>query len=370
MGGYAVSAPPGPPAGAPAPASRSLVRLAVLLMVAFVVGAALSLIHLPYAILSPGPATDVLGQERTADGTTQERILISGAPTFPTSGQLDFTTVRVRGGPGYAVNVVDVLSAWLAADEDVYPVDELFPPQATQEQVAQENRVEMTTSQQAAAAVAVRAAGHDVPQVLKVVRLADGSPSAGELQADDVLVSVAGAPVGDATALRAAIQARSPGARVEVVVHRGAADVTVHPRTATAPDGRIVLGIIVAADYRLPFTVKIDAGEVGGPSAGLMFALGIYDKLTDGALTGGATVAGTGTIDDAGTVGPIGGIRQKMVGARAAGASFFLTPAANCPDVLGREPEGMTVVKVGSFDQARSAVEAIGHGRTDSLPHC
>ncbi|MEI2733313.1 MAG: S16 family serine protease [Dermatophilaceae bacterium] len=354
----------------PEPASRSLVRLVVGLALAFALGAAVSLIHVPYAILGPGPATDVLGQERGSDGAMVDRIVISDAPTFRTSGSLDFTTVRVRGGPGYAVNIVDVLVAWLARDEDVYPVDELFPPQVTREQVAEENRVEMAGSQQVAAAVAVRATGRQVPEVIKITGVLDKAPSAGELKAGDVLVSIAGGAVTDGGALRAAIQRVPAGEAVEMVVQRDGTEVTVHPRTGRADDGRTILGIMLAVEYRMPFTVKVDAGNVGGPSAGLMFALGIYDKLTAGAMTGGVTIAGTGTIDDAGTVGPIGGIAQKMVGAREAGATFFLAPAANCPDVLGREPAGMTVVKIGSFAEATAAVTAIGRSQAAALPHC
>jgi len=352
------------------PSRRSVVRAVVLLAIAFALGAAVSVVHLPYAIMSPGPATDVLGTQEKADGTHVDRIAISGRETYPTSGSLDFTTVRVVGGPGFPVNAVDVLTAWLDPNRDVFPVDALFPPDATKEQVAEENRVEMSGSQQAAAAVALRALGYDVPTVVSVSRLSPDAPSAGELKADDILVSIGGTPITDANAARTALQKVTPGDPVETVVERDGAPVTVHPKTAKSDDGRTVLGIVLGLEHRLPFSVSIDAGNVGGPSAGLMFSLGVYDKLTDGELTGGKSVAGTGTISDNGTVGPIDGIRQKMVGARAAGSGYFLAPGANCPDVDGRVPEGMTVVKVETFDQARAAVESIGRGETASLPHC
>ena len=352
------------------PTRRSVVRAAVLLAVAFALGAAVSLVHLPYAIMSPGPATDVLGTQEKADGSRVERIVISGRETYPTSGSLDFTTVRVVGGPGFAVNAVDVLTAWLDPNRDVFPVDALFPPDATKEQVAEENRVEMSSSQHAAAAVALRALGYDVPQVVSVARVSPDAPSAGELKAGDILVSIAGAPVTDPAATRAAVQKVSPGDTLDVVVERGGSQVTVHPKTGKADDGRTVLGVVLGVDYRMPFGVSIDAGNVGGPSAGLMFSLGVYDKLTEGELTGGKSIAGTGTINDDGSVGAIDGIRQKMVGARQAGASYFLAPGANCADVAGQAPEGMTVVKVETFDQARTAVESIGRGDTGSLPHC
>ena len=101
-----------------------------------------------------------------------------------------------------------------------------------------------------------------------------------------------------------------------------------------------------------------------------MFSLGIYDKLTPGALANNHQIAGTGTIDDDGNVGPIGGIRQKLAGARADGATWFLAPADNCDEVVDHVPDGLDVVKVATFDQAKSAVESIAAGRTGSLPHC
>lgn len=352
------------------PTRRSVVRAAVLLALAFALGAAVSVVHLPYAIMSPGPATDVLGTQERADGSRVERIVISGRETYPTSGSLDFTTVRVVGGPGFAVNAVDVLTAWLDPNRDVFPVDALFPPDATKEQVAEENRVEMSSSQHAAGAVALRALGYDVPQVVSVARVSPDAPSAGELKAGDILVSIAGAPVTYPAATRAAVQKVSAGDTLDIVVERGGSQVTVHPKTGKADDGRTVLGVVLGVDYRMPFGVAIDAGNVGGPSAGLMFSLGVYDKLTEGELTGGKSIAGTGTINDDGSVGAIDGIRQKMVGARQAGASYFLAPGANCPDVASQTPEGMTVVKVETFDQARTAVESIGRGDNGSLPHC
>ena len=133
---------------------------------------------------------------------------------------------------------------------------------------------------------------------------------------------------------------------------------------------RAIVGISAGTDHTFPFDIDIKLADVGGPSAGLMFALGLYDKLTPGSLTGGKFVAGTGTIDDDGNVGPIGGIRQKLAGARADGATWFLAPADNCDEVVDHVPDGLDVVKVSTFDQARSAVEAIADGRTGSLPHC
>ena len=140
--------------------------------------------------------------------------------------------------------------------------------------------------------------------------------------------------------------------------------------TTRDSDGRATSGSSSAATSTSRSTSKIHAGNVGGPSAGTMFALGIYDTLTPGAMTGGQQIAGTGTIDPAGKVGPIGGIRQKLVGARDGGADCFLAPADNCDEVVGHVPDGLQVVRISTFDEARQAVEAIAakHGQAACPP--
>ena len=336
----------------------------------FGIGLLVSFVHLPYAILMPGPATDVLGTFAAADGSTTSRIQIKDAKTYPTSGSLDFTTVRVAGGPGYPVTVVDLVTAWIDPTRDVRPVDEIFPPNATKEQVAEENRIEMAGSQQEATAVALRALGYSLSPVITIASFSTDAPSKGELTVGDVVVSIQGRPASDGAAVRAAVQQATPGDTLEVIVKRDGATVTTHPKTGKAPDGRTILGVVLQGGYSLPFPVTIDAGNVGGPSAGLMFSLGVYDKLTEGSLTGGKSVAGTGTIDDSGAVGPIGGIRQKIVGAERAGATFFLTPIDNCAEVSGFDHPGIQVVKVATFQDAKTALDTIAKGDTAALPRC
>jgi PDZ domain-containing protein len=166
------------------------------------------------------------------------------------------------------------------------------------------------------------------------------------------------------------LQKSRPGDTVALTVTRDGKQQKLDVPTIQGQAGRTALGVILGLDQDFPATVKIDAGAIGGPSAGLMFSRGIYDKLTPGPLAGGKQVAGTGTIDDEGTVGPIGGIRQKLAGARADGAQFFLAPADNCDEVVGHVPDGLEVFKVGTFDDARTAVEALAKGQTGSLPRC
>ncbi|NLG23547.1 MAG: hypothetical protein GX555_19210 [Actinomycetales bacterium] len=135
-------------------------------------------------------------------------------------------------------------------------------------------------------------------------------------------------------------------------------------------DPRTIIGVFLASDFDLPYEVTIDAGNVGGPSAGMMFSLAIYDKITPGELTGGLRIAGTGTISSDGAVGGIGGVHQKMWAAERAGVDYFLAPAANCDEVVGRIPDGLQVAKVETFDQARDIVEALGEGEDVDLPQC
>jgi len=327
-----------------------------------------SLVHLPYAVMSPGPIQNTLGV--SADGKKTPIISVTGLPTYPTSGALNFTTVRVEGGPGYPVDVWDVLQAWVDPSREVLPVEDVFDPAVTEEQVAEENAIQMEGSQEEATAVALRAIGKDVPTYISVAGITDASKAKGLLKPKDRIEQIGDAPITTAQSVRDALQKVDPGEPVTVHVNRAGKDLTVDVPTITGQAGRTALGVLLGLDHDFPVTVKIDAGSIGGPSAGLMFSLGIYDMLTPGALVGDKQIAGTGTIDDEGRVGAIGGIRQKLAGARAGGSDYFLAPAGNCTDVVGHVPDGLEVLKIGTFDDARTAVEAIAKGRTGALPRC
>ena len=164
------------------------------------------------------------------------------------------------------------------------------------------------------------------------------------------------------------------GEPIELTVERDGEQVTVSvmPKQ-TEVDGETVwlIGIVLLNDYEFPIDVTIQLNNVGGPSAGMMFALGIIDTLTPGQLNGGQNVAGTGTITADGEVGPIGGIRQKLFGAKDAGAEWFLAPEANCDEVVGHVPDGLQVFAVETLDDALDALEAVrAGGDVDALPTC
>ena len=326
--------------------------------------AVIALIPLPYAVLRPGPATNTLG----VDASGKPLIEVPDATTYPTTGSLDFTTVRVSGGPGRRVNAWDLLGAWLDPDDDIFREKLLFPEGSTSEQVQERNQEEMVNSQQEAAVVALRSLGKDVGRRFVVGSLADDAPARSVIKVGDAITAVDGRVVTSIEQIQLGITAHPPGESVDLTIERGGREQDVQAKT-TEVDGSTVLGVRLRIDYDLPVEVIVRAGDVGGPSAGTMFALAIRDLLTPGSMTGGKAIAGTGTIDDAGAVGPIGGIRQKVVGAQAAGADFFLAPAANCPDVSGQAPEGLTIVRIATFDEAVAAVAKIADG-SGGLPTC
>lgn len=355
--------PPGPPA-----ADRLTRRSTGMLVGAFLaitVAALMAIVTLPYAIMEPGPITNTLG--KGADGKLL--VEVTGHETYPTSGALDFTTVRVLGGPGARPSVWQVILAWLDPNGAVYPEDQLFPKGATEKQIEEQNTAEMADSQQEAIAVALRALGVQVAERVTIAEVAKDAPAAAVLKPGDELVMINGAPAKDAQAVRDAIGALPAGQAVPVVLKRSGTTMTVQAKTRSS-GGRTVLGVFLATKFDFPFQVKINAGEVGGPSAGLMFTLGIYDRLTPGEMTGGEQIAGTGTIASDGVVGPIGGIQQKLAGAREGGARYFLAPADNCDEVVGHVPSGLRVFKVSTFAQARTAVQDIAAHQTAALPTC
>jgi PDZ domain-containing protein len=184
-------------------------------------------------------------------------------------------------------------------------------------------------------------------------------------------LSVDGTTVDSGTALRDEITSTKADDTLELVVRRAGTKVPISVTTvAAADDGRPIIGVSTRDKVTYPFKIEISLKDVGGPSAGLMVALGIVDKLTPGSLTGGKYIAGTGTIDDQGTVGEIGGITQKMNGARRNGATVFLSPVENCAQAKATKPDGLRLVKVHTLADAVTALDDLEAGRTADLPHC
>ena len=341
----------------------------VVLGIALVTGLTLAVVPSPYVVEKPGPVYNTLGSAEY-EGEKTDLITIPDETVYPTEGSLDLLTVSVLGNPDNRLNWLTVASAWLDPSQAVVPMESVFPADVTTEQRDEQNQVAMVNSQQDAIAAALTNLGYDYPTELSVVSLADGAPAEGLIEAGDLIETVNGETVADITALRAALTASGAGTPVTIGLSRDGTDQSVE----VAPidiDGNVVLGINVKSEYKFPFDVNIQLDKVGGPSAGMMFALGIIDKLTPGSIHGGADVAGTGTIDQSGAVGPIGGIRQKLFGAKEAGAEWFLAPDANCDEVTGHIPDGLTVLAVSTLDESLAALDAIRTGGdTSDLPTC
>lgn len=342
------------------------VSLSVGAFLIVVLTAVAALLPVPYVVLSPGPTANTLG----ADGANGEVITISGHQTYPTSGHLQLLTVSLRGGPGRRMDLVTAIRAWLDPHEAVVPTDVEFPDKPTVQQVQKQNAEEMQLSQTSATTAALTQLGIPIKRDVAVRAVTEDSPARGVLRAGDLVISVDGKKTPTLEDVSAGIQAKKPGDSHQFVVRRGAAEQTLTVPTRDNGKGTAVVGIELAVKQTYPFDVKISLQDVGGPSAGLMFSLGIVDKLTPGELTGGAFVAGTGTIDDNGAVGPIGGIQQKLAGARNAGATVFLAPAANCADTRGAVPDGLRVIKVATLKEAVAALDAVREKRIDALPSC
>lgn len=325
------------------------VVLAVLLWQAFFT------VKVPYVALGPGPTVNTLGQADKHDV-----INISGTSVSTSKGQLRLVTVSVTSD----LTLFDAVKGWLQHDYAVVPRELIYPPNQTEQQVDQQNAQEFKDSQTSAETAALRELGYPVQVAVKDVKA--GTPAAGVLKVGDVITSVDGTQVTTATKLTELIRAKPAGtARTVSYTRDGApATVTITPR---AEDGSPRIGVTVEQKQPHPFDLKIDLDRIGGPSAGLMFTLGIIDKIEPDDLTGGSVIAGTGTIDDEGNVGPIGGIPQKLVAAKRDGAKVFLTPAGNCAEAEANAVPGLPMARVATLDDALAALKAVREHRQPAL---
>ncbi|MFW6722312.1 PDZ domain-containing protein [Streptomyces sp. MAR4 CNY-716] len=338
-------------------------------------------IPVPYAEMSPGPTVNTLGDH---DG--EPVLQIEDRKTFPTSGHLNMTTVRVTGAE-YKMNLVEAVYGWLSPDDAVVPRESLYPDDSTAEEVDQQNAEQFTASQESAKVAALDELGIDFTTRVIVASVVAGGAAQGTLHAGDVIKAVDGKAVdgpGDVVEL---VTSRKPGEKVtfrivpadkaEKAEKNGedprklpGEELTVTTRASDQDPGKAMVGITAGTAHTFPFEIDIKLADVGGPSAGLMFALGIVDKLTKGDLTGGEFVAGTGTINTESQVGPIGGIHMKTIGARDQGAKFFLTPAANCATAARDVPDGLTLIEIHTMSDAMDALKDIRAGNLDRLDEC
>lgn len=353
-------------AGDAPPVTRRTVTLGVTLLLTAALAALALVLPVPYAVRAPGPTENTLGEQNDTP-----LIEIDGAETYDSTGELRLTTVSVAGGPGYPVSAGQVVQAWLDPTRSVVPVEAVFPEETSAEEQQEVSQAEMISSQESATAAALTELGEDVPATLEVAGAEPGTGADGVVAEGDVIVSFQGSPVATYAELIDGLAETEPGADVVLGVRRdgGARDLTITTAGVEGSD-RAVMGVYIDPQYEFPIDVSIQIEDIGGPSAGMMFALGIIDKLTPEDEANGVVIAGTGTMSPEGLVGPIGGIEQKLYGALRDDATWFLAPAGNCADVVGNVPEGLRVVRVETLRDAREAMEAIGAGEGDGLSSC
>ena len=326
------------------------------------------MVPVPYVELKPGPVQDTLGP---VQGGEQMFTFGARTKTYPTSGSLYFTTVRVSP-PDAHLSIGDAVAAYLKSDQAVVPKDLIYPDNETPEQSDAESAAQMTGSQDASRVAALRAAGYTVTGRPAVVQVVKGGAAFGKLVVGDVFLDVDGTKVTTPDQVVKAVGTHKPGETVRLTVERRKKPVDVSIVTRADPKDKAVprVGISIGVKYNGPVVNNNVGKDVGGPSAGTMFALAIYDKLTPGELTGGKKIAGTGEIAPDGTVAPIGGVRQKMAGAAKADATIFLVPAANCAEATDGDDHGLKLVKISTLKDAISSLEALAKNPDAKVPSC
>lgn len=334
--------------------NRRILTLVAALIPVLVLGVVGSLLTVPFVALGPGPTFNTLG---SVDG--KQVVDVRGAEVDPVTGHLNMTTVSVRDG----LNIFEAFGFWVSGEHGLVPRAEVYPPGVPREEIDKSNQQDFKDSEGNAEVAALHFM--NLPTVVLVRKVSDDGPAKETLRAGDELVSVNGAPMTAPKDVVAAVSSQAPGAQITVTYRRENTEQTATITLAARPDdaNKGYLGLTPTEGARPPMEVSFNLADIGGPSAGLMFSLALIDKLTPGELDGGKFVAGTGTIDQDGKVGPIGGIQYKMMAARDAGAETFLVPAANCNEAKQRTPDGLRLVKVENLSGAVQSLNDINAGR-------
>lgn len=337
------------------------------------------LVPVPLVVTTPGPTLNLNepldGHELMTMSGTDPR---TGKPLVvdePSKGQLRMVTISEYGGPGHTVTLSDVLTLLSDGVSQVNLYSDLYGDDVTAEQMQSASQAMMDSSHMTAANAAMEELGWDLPATVTVVDAVPGTHAVGKVQEGDQILSVTTPDhlehqVDQAGTIFALMTQQPPNTDLAVKILRKGQEETVTITSVESPDGEgSKLGIFLDIDIEMPVDVEFALGDIGGPSAGMMFALAMIDRLTEGDLTGGKTIAGTGAMSYDGRVEPIGGLPQKMVGAQRDGADFFLAPAQNC-DAITSVPDGLKVFRVSTLSEARAAVHAIANGQEDTLKPC
>ncbi|PTR31717.1 PDZ domain-containing protein [Rhodococcus sp. OK519] len=343
-----------------------MVTLLATLAPVLVLGVLGTTVKVPFVALGPGPTFNTLGEtdvEENGEVVRKPVVEIDGTAVDPTGGNLNMTTVAVRD----KLTLFDALGLWVSGRQGLVPREDVYPPQKSKDEVKEENSAQFAKSENSAELAALEYL--NLPVVVEIGTVGDNGPAAGVLREGDRLLRVGAIPVDSVEGLQDAVGAAGAGSTVDLTFVRDGVQTTAPVTLGSRPQAegddakQGYLGVGARAVPDVPFTIEFNLADIGGPSAGLMFSLALVDKLSAGELNGGRFIAGTGTIDPDGDVGPIGGIPYKMIAAKEAGATTFLVPAKNCDEAVATKPDGLDLVKVETLDGAIEALEAINEGR-------
>lgn len=313
----------------------------------------------PYAAEGAGPTFDTLSE---IQGTPV--VDIEGAETLDTGGQLNMTTVSVRTN----MTLGQALARWAVTKDTLVPIEQVMPADRSEEETREFNQQMFVASEASATVAAMHYLGK--PTTVNIHDVVKGAAADGILQQGDKILAIDSTPVAKPSAVQDVVFAKTPGETVDVTISRDGKEETKTVELKENPHekGKPMLGILMDSEPADGLKVHYNLNDIGGPSAGMMFSLAVIDKLTPGELNGGKFVAGTGTINDDGEVGPIGGITHKIRGSRDEGAELFLAPKGNCDAVKRADAGDMTVAAVSTLQEAVDAMEAFAAGR--DVPTC
>jgi PDZ domain-containing protein len=315
-------------------------------------------------MLAPGDPQNVLGSA----------IKISGADTYPTTGKLSVTAVMITDPDSY-ITAFDIFYGWIDKDRAVLPRERVYPDGETAAEAVREGAAEMNSSQINATAAALSYLGYQIPSKLVVVGVSEQSNAHKVILLKDQILSIDKIKLNNTTDVLRYLEDKKAGEVVSVEINRSGVGVMIKKiALSPRPDGSAFIGINIQEQFDFPFDVQIKLAETGGPSGGLIFALGIVEKLTQADLIRSRNIAGTGTITTDGLVGPIGGIAEKIIGAKNDGVDLFFTPINNCQDInnpdqigVGKRGKSMKIVPVATLAEA---IEVLKLPENAKLPSC
>ena len=333
-----------------------------------VLAAVIALVPVPYVTWSPGATYDLFAPQTAGE----DAISIVGADTFPTSGQLRMTTVSVTS-PSSTLSLPEVLFSYWLPSRQVLPRNAIYRPGEDSPQITQEETQLMDESQSQAIVAALRQSGIEVMNWPMVTTVSNSGPSADALQPGDLILAVDAKTTTKVADVQKIISEHHVGDPVVFTVQRGKDKLrpTVITRATVNNPKKPIVGITLSTGYSYSpiVTFAIDPA-IGGSSAGLMFALGIHEKLSSTDLVAGRIIAGSGTMDADGHVGKVGGIQEKLAAAARDKATIFLFPKDNCVDI-DEVPAGVRAVPVDSLAGATHVLEALADpAQADSVPGC